>query len=311
MKKTYLTPAIAGITSLLAVSVSAQSSKHAVDPVVERSYESNIVGHLGISAGYNGVREFDGSSQLDDGDVWFAAVDGSITIPFATTWLITLDAYARYDDFESADNIDSDEDPEWEYTLGGHLLYQFTPDTRAGLLVGYGDTRPQDNDRGDAYDVWMVGGELHHFISDDLMFYTQFGYAFKGRDGQDDDEGYSGGLFGRVGATYFIGERSTLNLDVEFAGTTNYSDDEHGRFFGGTLSYLQQLGDSSPLYFTCFGRYDHINGLDEGGVDEWQVGIGLRYVFGAGSQRDAARKGASIGMPRLPTRASAWTEYID
>jgi hypothetical protein len=67
-----------------------------------------------------------------------------------------------------------------------------------------------------------------------------------------------------------------------------------------------------PLFFTCFGRYDYINSTDEGdSLNEMQVGIGLRYYFGADSPRGAARKGLSIGMPRLPTRASAWTEYID
>ena len=311
MKKNHETTAAAGIVSLLAVGIASAGTVTETAPV-EPSNESGIVGHIGLSTGMNFVRETQGSSP-DEGDIWFGALDASITVPLGASWLAAFDGYARYDDFQSEDDFDSDEDPDWEYMLGGHFLMNVAPDTRAGLFFGYGDTRPQDGDSSDAYDVWMIGFEGHHFLTEDLMVYAQLGYGFKGRDGDDDDEGFNEGLIGRVGAAYFMSERSTINFDLEMSGVDNYIDsDDPGRFFGVTLNYQYQLSETLPLYFSCFGRYDHINSTDEGDhVDEWQVGIGIKYVFGAGSQRDATRKGASIGLPRLPTRASAYTEYID
>ena len=46
-------------------------------------------------------------------------------------------------------------------------------------------------------------------------------------------------------------------------------------------------------------------------VSELSVGLGIKYVFGADSSREAARAGKSIGTPLLPGRASIWTEFID
>jgi len=309
MKNVYQYTALLGLASLLPTSLYAGQTESIQSPAPDLT--SGIVGHLGIFTGINSVREAD--SNPDEGKVGFASLDGSITVPFADTWLVSLDAYARHDDFKKEEDFDDQEDPEREYMLGAHLLYQFTPDTRAGLLVGYGDTLAQDHDKDDAYNVWMIGGEVHHFYDENLMVYAQFGYAFKGRDGNDDGQGFTGGLFSRVGVTYFSGERSTLNLDIEMAETESYIDgNDPGFFFGASVNYQHQLMESMPLFFTCFGRYDHINSTDEGdSLNEMQVGIGLRYYFGADSPRGAARKGLSIGMPRLPTRASAWTEYID
>ena len=310
MKKAYQYTALLGVASLLTSSLSAGQEELIQTPAPD--YTSGIVGHLGIFTGINSVREADGGN-VDSGKLGFASIDGSITVPFANDWLISLDAYARHDDFEGQEDFDSNEDPEREYMLGVHLLRQFTPDTRAGLLLGYGDTLPQDHDIDDAYNVLMIGGEVHHFFAEDLMFYAQLGHAFKGRDGQDDGEGFTGGLFARGGVTYFSSERSTINLDIEMAQSNNYVDSsDPGYFFGASVNSQYQLTESTPLYFTCFGRYDHINSTDQGdAINEMQVGIGLRYYFGADSPREAARKGLSIGMPRLPTRASAWTEYID
>ncbi|MFU8893313.1 MAG: hypothetical protein ACNA8L_06755, partial [Luteolibacter sp.] len=308
----YICPVIAGVATLLAGgTASAQSAAESKQPLISHE-PSGIVGHLGIGNGLNFAREVDGGNN-DSADVWFYTIDGSITVPFADSWLVSLGGYYRYDDFSSHSDFDDNEDPEWEYMLGLHLLKQFTPDTRAGVFVGYGDTRPQDGDRGDSYDVIMYGAEVHHFFTDNLMLYAQLGWGEKVRDGQDQSEGFKGGMFGRVGAMYFMSERSTVTLDVEAAGTRSYIDgDDPGRFFGFTANYQYQLWDSAPLYFNCFGRWDHISSTDEDDViEEWQLGFGFKYIFGAGSQLNAARKGANIGLPRLPTRASAWTEYLD
>jgi hypothetical protein len=185
-------------------------------------------------------------------------------------------------------------------------------DTRLGVFGGYGLTVPQDEDMADAYDVLTFGLEAQHFISENLMAYGQLGWGEKLRDGQDSDEAFNGGPVARLGVSYFATKTSALTLDLEVAGTSKFVDEgDDGRFYGATLSYQQLVAQDLPLYLTCFGRYDLIDGTDDGTVEEWQLGFGLRYFFGAGSPQDAARKGLSIGTPRLPTRASAWTEYLD
>jgi hypothetical protein len=309
MKQTYRHKTIVGLSSLICCGFSYSNEQIIQAP--EQSIFSGILGHFGAASGLNAIREVNTGGQ-DQDSISFTTLEGSITLPVASKWLVSLDAIFRYDDFSSSSDFDN-ENPEWEYTLGSHLLYQFTPDTRAGLILGYGDTRNNGATSSESYDTWLVGGEIQHFVTDDLMVYAQLGTAFKGRDGQDSDEGFNDGFFARAGSVYFFNDRSSINFDIEAAGCQNYIDStDPGRFFGFTLSYQQQVLDDTPLYFSAFGRYDHINSTDEGNsVDEWQVGIGFRYYFGAGSQKDANRKGASIGMPRLATRASAWTEYMD
>lgn len=309
MKNTYRYTTIVGLSSVICCGLA--SANESIIQAPEQGLFSGILGHFGAASGLNAIREVDGGGK-DEDSISFTTLDGSITLPVASKWLVTLDAIARYDDFNSSSDF-GNESPEWEYTLGSHLLYQFTPETRAGLLFGYGDTRNNSASAHESYDTWLLGAEVQHFVTDDLMVYAQVGTAFKGRDGSDSDEGFNDGFFARAGSIYFFSDRSSINFDMEAAGCQNYIDSsDPGRFFGFTVSYQQQVLEDMPLYLSAFGRYDHISSNDESdNVEEWQLGVGLRYYFGAGSQKDANRKGASIGMPRLATRASAWTEYID
>lgn len=311
MKKQHRYLALAGIVSTFTVCTAVGGTTQPTDSAPPASWSGSpgIVGHLGLSAGLNSVTDDDD----DSADVWFGTVDGSITLPFYGPNLLVLDGYARYDDLSSDGDYDDDEDPEFEYSFGAHYLRQFTDDTRAGFFVSYGDTRAQDESAHDSYDVLMYGLEAHHFFSDQVMIFAQLGYGTKVRDAQSDDEGFDGGMIGRFGISYFPDQKSAFTLEFEAAGASDYIDgDDNGRFFGTTLSYQRQLTDDMPLYFTCFGRYDFIDATtEEDYVEEMQVGIGLRYYFGAGSPQEAARKGLSIGSPRLPVRASAYTEYLD
>jgi len=305
MKQLHCYSALAAIISLFATSATAGE-----DIIQSTSSEttSGIVGHLGISNGMNFLDDDDSNSA----SAWFGSIDGSITLPVFNQDLLIFDFYARFDNIANDDNFDDNEDPKYEFILGSHYLRQLDNDTRAGLFLGYGYTIPQDEDSSDAYDVMMVGLEGQKFLADNVMVYTQIGYGFKIKDGQSDDEGFNDGLLARAGASYFPSKLSSITLDFELAGTETYLDgDDAGRFFGTTLSYQRLITQDMPLFITCFGRYDFIDGTDDGYVNEWQIGFGFRYYFGAESPQDAARKGLSIGMPRLPTRGSAWTEFLD
>ena len=314
MKQAYQYSALLGIVSLLTTglqagdeTVQAKSS----NPSSDWANSSGIVGHFGLSTGANFLRGGDGVEN--SARVGFGVIDGSITIPVFQKDLLTLDAYARKDKFESDSDFDSAEGPKSEFSLGAHYLRQITEDTRAGFFAAYSDTRPQDGDKSDAYNLLIYGLEAHHFLSDDLMLYGQFGSGFKLREGAEDENGFDNGIFVRAGASYFPDKISSITLDVELAYTGEYIDgDAAGHFYGTTLSYQRLITDDMPLYFTCFGRYDVFESPDDDAfMDEFQVGIGFRYYFGAESPQGAARKGLSIGTPRLPTRASAWTQALD
>ncbi len=258
------------------------------------------------------MREVDGGNN-DKATVGFGEIWGSVAFPFANGFIVALDADIRHDRYRKSSDFDDDEDPDFHFGGAVHALYNFTPDSRGGVFVSYNDTRSQGDPVSDAYNVWIVGLEGQSFIADNVMVYGQIGYGFKGRDGQDDDEGFNKGIAARAGAFYFMTDRTTLNLDVEFAGSENYIDSsDPGRFFGATLGGETQVAQNSPWFVNYYARYDHINSTDEGDhLDEWQIGLGVKYVFGASSAREAARRGKSIGTPRMPVRASAWTEYID
>ena len=306
MKPKHCYSALAGIVSVFAAS--AYAGEVITQTTVTES-PSGIVGHLGLSAGYNFAYE---GGDDEAASVSFGTIDGSITLPVFGQYLVVADAYWRTDDFESDDDFDADEDPESEYSLGVHFLRQITDNTRVGIFGGNGDSSTQGDPSSDSYDVWMYGIEAHHFLADNIMIFAQLGFADKGRDGEDDSEGFNNGLLGRFGVSYFPNNKSAITLEFEAAGTNNYIDsDDSGRFFGTTLSYQRLVMDGMPLYFTCFGRYDVYSTTDSNSVDEFSVGVGLRYYFGAGSPQEAAHKGLSIGSPRLPTRGSAWTEFLD
>lgn len=269
---------------------------------------SGIIGEFGIAAGVNKA-----TIETDEANPWFTQLDGSVTLPVLENKLLIFDAFARYDDFESSGNISNGEDPAWEFSIGSHFLQQFTEDTRAGFFLGYGDHLMQDKGINNSYNVLMGGIEVQSFVREDLMLYTQLGYATKGRNGEDDDEGLDNTLIGRVGGSYFPTETSSISLDFQAAHNDSYIDgNDSGRLYAALLSYERLLNTETPIYLTCFGQYNFFDTTTEGDTArEWQVGLGLRFYFGANSPKDAARKGMSIGIPSLPTRASAFTESLD
>jgi hypothetical protein len=267
------------------------------------------VGDIGLTFGYNDVADNRDSSA----DVGFAVLDGSFSFPVGSGMLLGFDASYRFDDLASDPDFSDDEDPDSQYTLGAHALWRAGPDTRLGLFLAYGDTLMQNEARSDNFDYWLVGVEARHFVNDNVMGYAQFALGDKGRTGDDDGEGFNDGQVMRLGATYFLKDHSAFTLDLEYASADPYIDgDDAGRFYGVTLGGETRLRPDAPLMATYFVRYNKIDATTENdSLDELQVGLGIKVVFGATSLREAARAGRSIGTPYLPSRASAWTEFID
>jgi hypothetical protein len=270
---------------------------------------SDGVGEIGLSFGLNSVEELFG----DEANVGFAEIAGSYSFKVGARLLLGFDANFRVDDLASDPDFADDENPESRYNLGAHALWDIGADTRLGGFLAYGDTRMQDEPSANNYDYWLVGVEARHFFNDDLMGYAQIGVGDKGRDGDDVGEGFNDGRVARLGATYFLKDHSAFTLDLEYAEADPYIDgDDKGEFFAATLSGETRLATAAPLMATYYIRHSDIDATTEDdAVEELEVGLGIKYVFGAGSPREAARVGRSIGVPHLPGRASAWTEYLD
>ena len=278
-------------------------------PAMVAAQDTSGVGDIGLTLGYNAVDDLD----EDKAGVGFGVIEGSYSFHVAPRVLLGFDANWRMDDLSSDPDFDSDDDPDSQYGLGMHALWELSPDTRLGGFLAYGDTKMQDEPRNDQYDYYLIGLEARHFVNDDLMLYGQLATGDKGRNGQDDEEGFNDGKAVRLGATYFMGDQSAFTLDVEYATADPYIDgDDKGEFMGATLSGETRLGTQAPLLATYYLRYDDLDSTTEGDkVTELSVGLGIKYVFGANTPRDAARAGRSIGTPHLPARASIWTEYLD
>lgn len=275
---------------------------------------AGLVGHVGGSIGFGRVKEVDDfiNNDEDQANPFFGRLDGSAG--FRTrSWLFGIEANARYDDFSSTDDFDDDEDPEWQWSFTGHVLHDWTSDTRVGLFGQYGDTRPQDGDKDDAYDYFLVGVEAQTFLSPDVVIFGQAAFGDKVRDGQDDGEAFFEGFVLRTGLTYFPTMYTALTADFEFAGSDNYIDSsDPGRHFGASLRGKTQIVESMPLFFTYEASFTYTSGTDEGEqVEEWAGAVGIEIPFGATTVKSQWTDGFGIGAPRLPLRASAWTEYID
>jgi hypothetical protein len=281
----------------------------AVIPSVSSGQGLNGVGEVGLTFGLNNVEElFD-----DEANVGFGEISGSYSFNAGPRLLLGFDANFRVDDLASDPDFDDEEDPESRYNLGAHALWETGVDTRLGGFLAYGDTRMQDEAPDNNYDYWVVGVEARHFFSDNLMGYAQIGIGDKGRIGDDEGEGFNEGKVARLGATYFVKDHSAFTLDLELASADPYIDGEDkGDFFAATLSGETRLATDMPLMATYYIRHSDIDATTQvDAVEELEIGLGIKFVFGAGSPREAARAGRSIGVPQLPGRASAWTEFLD
>jgi hypothetical protein len=270
---------------------------------------SDGVGEIGLTFGHNRVDDTDG----DRANVGFSEFAGSYSFKAGPRLLLGFDASFRLDDLASDPDFADTEDPESQYALGAHALWDLGADTRLGGFAAYGDTQSQGDPQAGDYDYWLLGVEARHFFGADLMGYAQVGFGDKGRTGDDAGEGFNDGRVVRLGATYFVQDHSAFTLDLELASADPYIDgSDKGEFFAATLGGETRLATEAPLMATYYVRYDRIDGTTETDlVEELQIGLGIKYVFGAASPREAARAGRSIGTPYLPGRASAWTEFLD
>ena len=86
------------------------------------------------------------------------------------------------------DVFNKDEAPDVVGTIGLHGYYSL-PNSLVGGFIGYTDTRPQDNDKEDAYDALILGISGQNFFADNVLIFGQVSASDKVRDGEDEKEG--------------------------------------------------------------------------------------------------------------------------
>jgi hypothetical protein len=285
---------------------------------------SEGVGEIGLSFGLNDVVNSYPDFQRS-GNYGFGGVEGSYSFGVAPGMLLGFDASWRADAAASDADFDFFGAPEGQAVLAARALWDLGPDTRLGGFVAYGTMRNQqlvDPALGFRdFDYWLYGIEARHFLSDDLLVFGQLGLGDDdGGDGLTIDgvplnngEGFNSGRVVRLGATWFAGDRSAFTADIEYATADPYVDGtDAGEFFGVTLGGETRISAAMPLFATYALQSNWLDATTQGSsVRETSVGIGIRYVFGAETPREAARAGRSIGTPDLPARASVWTIFND
>lgn len=308
MKTTFTSLTLSLFALSPSVGVAADFSK----PENVSEDKVKVSAYLGAYYAQNYVEETDVSSSAGSHNASETRFDSGLSLALKGNTAIFSGSY-RNTHLSSDEDFDSNEDPNWQYGIGLQLLRDLDNDTKLGFLVSYNDTISQDEDRSDEYDVLLVGLEFQKFLDENIFVGVQVGIGDKLREGDDNLEGFNNGLFGRFVGSYFITEHSLLTVDFELAGCENYVDQsDPGRFFGVGLNYQHQFKDDLPLTLIVYGEFEHYSSTDEGEqIDEVIFGIGFRYSFGAKSPYALTRSGASLGLPKLPGRAIAWTEWMD
>ncbi len=304
------------IRLLLSVSLLTVFSAHAAaaDATYSAGLLNSDVGHISVVGGLDAVRDVE-DGQDNDADVGFLEIDASYTFAATDSVSLVLDGNVRKDFFEdsrfelSAGPVQV-ESLDWQFMVGGHLLYNVGTVSRIGLLSGFGDSA---NAEDEGYSVMLFGLEGQTFLTDDVLLYAQAGWGDMVA-GDSSNEGFQNGVFGRIGATFFLADHTALNLDLEHSRVSEYIDgDDAGRFSQVTLGGETVLpfdgAALSLLYHAGFSNFDTTTEGDD--LNEYEIGIGLKLAFGASTPREAARAGVSIGLPELPIRASHLTETLD
>ena len=278
-----------------------------------QAHAQEFSGSAGLQIGGNKAVEYDRSSR-EITTVGAAVLNGRFAYETAGAMTYAGDFFLRYDDFANGTEGDfnSDEDPETRGQFGLQALYDLTDATRAGVFIGYANQRSQRDNVSDDYDTWLVGLTGQVDLSENFLGYGQVGYG-DNTQGDDNGEGFVEGSLARAGLVYFVSDATIVNVDMQFAGTPTYIDnDAPGVFNSFELSSETQIVDSLPISAEFGVRRSVINSTDEGDhLSEIEAFVGVTYNFGGKSVAAKWRDGVAYGTPDLPARASAWTEWAD
>lgn len=299
---------------LTLMSVLPFGNSFAADVESPISLVNSNVGHLSVTSGLNAVRDLE-DGQSNDENVAFLDVDGSFSLAVSDDMSLIVDGMFRKDffggsQFDLSAGPDDVESLDWQFMVGGHWLANVGEASRVGVMGGYGDSSNAENE---SYSLMILGVEGQTFIDSNLMVYAQAGWGDQ-ISGDQSDQGFQNGVFGRIGVTYFVADHTALNMDIEHARVAEYIDgSDAGRFTSVALNGETVLPfEEAPLSILYRAGFNNLDATTEGDkAKEWEVGLGLKFAFGVTSPREAALAGGSLGMPSLPIRASHYTSTLD
>ncbi|MFA7261615.1 MAG: hypothetical protein WC068_01220 [Caulobacter sp.] len=221
------------------------------------AFAAEPVGSVGLSAAHTNID----IGPIDaEGDSY--GLDGSVALPTASNWTVTLGAAV----------VSTDDDLNDDTVASGNLALTYAgSDWRAGGFVGAGETGGET--------LWAVGGVAQKHLGD----VTLVGTAGYGKvDGIDAD------LWGARGdVRYFVSDNFRINGGVGVARIDGSGGDADLWTIGAGGEY-QFAGTN----WSVFGGYDRTeaNDLD---LTADTVKIGVRFGFG-GDLRARDRSGADL-----------------
>ncbi len=254
----------------------------------------------GIVQGEVGYRWASGE-DVDDEEMIAIFGSGRLSVPLGSAFSIQGDLNG-----ENYFTSEDDDDPELAYAAGLHLSLRNPEIGLVGLFgaAGEGDVSDSNNP-----DTGILGGIEAQFYLSDLTLYAQAGLADVEIDSQ---EGFLDGWFVRGVARYFIDPDFQLSGEVAYGEADEFTDDGNpGQGVNWEISARHRLMEL-PIYGLIAYRGGHYSD-DDGGkeAEDHAVSVGFEMAFGADTLQDNDRRGATLDIPMLPFRASAYGETLD
>jgi hypothetical protein len=209
----------------------------------------------------------------------------------------------------------SEDGQSWEplglWLAGGHANWRDPSRGLIGLFgaAGYGLQSGFDNSRD--YEVGYMFGAEGQIYFGDFTLYAQAGYGDFESD--NEPEGFIEGWFLRGVGRWFPNEDSLVEAELSYGQTSQFVDAvDDGKIWNWGLQGKMRMSEALPLYGTAAyrgGYYDATTAGDDG--SEHMLMVGVNVLFGADSLKANDRLGATLNLPRLPTRSAPWGEGLD
>jgi hypothetical protein len=212
------------------------------------------VGSVGAAVNYSDI-----DTNLGGANGSSVKVDGSVAIPTASAWTVTLNG-----DVSISDNDLSDETVA---SGAAHLTTKVGDTWRVGGFTAL--SRPSNDT------LWAVGAEAHKYLGN----VTLSGLAAYGQSNDLDADLYAV----RGEARYFVSDDFRLDAGLGYSKIdTAIETDVWDASVGGEYKFAN-------TGWSTFGKYTHTESEDFADLKSDAVKIGVRYTFGGSLKaRDAA-----------------------
>jgi hypothetical protein len=303
MKLYFLSGAVAVFAMMIA------SHVYAATPAPAASQSLLFSGSADIQGGWRHLKEDD-----DDVSDSHGTFGGSlrVNVPFSTVFRspITDMMSLQLDGQSERYNESTGEGtPTSNSAAGAHLSVRDPQYWLLGIFASINSPHPvQPTAKGH----WVEGIEGQAYW-DDFTLYGQYGHAHIRSETYDAIEGFTAGWFWRGAARYFINDDTQVQAELSWGRTSRYIDsDDDGRIWNWGLSGATHLPINMPFYGTLEYRGGKYDSTTEGDIGRDHAFLaGLSFRFGANSLKENDRRGATLDLPMLPTRAASWAESLD